>query len=304
LSDLSKRIADGLIALGPRARQQIEAATRAKLAATSASTVLTFVTPSGRRLEPAPSVAYISALWSFTRNQLYEGETLDSALSQPIAETVQSALQDFLGSEAAHTAIATAVGGGVGGASQSILSAELTRVAKEVFDQTGLSPKSVLEDLVVHTAHDQAVNFLHSAAGKALLAALSKTLVTAVGKIAVYSLVKAAAVKAVSSVAFKSLIVAVIKKIGLLTIAKAAVIKLLAIALPAVVVAKIPIFWVLLPLVVAFLAYEMHNMPGKLSKELPPQIGEKLQENWPEIAKATADHILLEAMRRAAEAAH
>lgn len=87
------------------------------------------------------------------------------------------------------------------------------------------------------------------------------------------------------------------KKVGIALLIKTVVIKVLATVAPALIAAKIPIFWIIAP-VIGFLIYkEVKNMPAKLAEKIPPEIGSEIERTFPEIARKFAEMILADTVR-------
>ncbi|MGF1582969.1 MAG: hypothetical protein ACFCD0_26920, partial [Gemmataceae bacterium] len=94
--------------------------------------------------------------------------------------------------------------------------------------------------------------------------------------------------KVMASAAIKAAIVALIKKVGIAVLIKTAIGKALVALLAVVGIAHVPAVWILLPLIVGFLAYEYFHFPGKLAKKLPKEIRESVSSKFGELNEKIA----------------
>jgi hypothetical protein len=95
---------------------------------------------------------------------------------------------------------------------------------------------------------------------------------TTAGKIALKQVLTIVVKKVMASAAIKTAIVTIIKKVGVGVLVKTVVGKALVALLAAVGIAHVPVAWVILPLIAAFLAYEYFTFPEKLAGKLPAQV--------------------------------
>lgn len=97
----------------------------------------------------------------------------------------------------------------------------------------------------------------------------------------------------------KPIVLAVLAKVGIAAIAKAAVAKALSVIIGVgAVSASVPAAYMLLPAILAFLAYEAYTLPKKLAAKLPKEITAKLEADFGAINTAItaelADSLLQE----------
>ena len=285
--------------VGPDACLRCEERARATILNTSASEILTFVTPYGTRIEPTASIEYVKALFAFVRGKPHEGEELDSAITQPIVEATQAALIESLNSDLVQAAIRRSIAPEhtVGTEIRATVDKEAKWIINEAVSASGIHPLGPLGDQVSAFASERAAEILHSALGKTVIAAFAKIAVTAQGKVIIARLITTGAAKVAASTALKSVVLAAVKKVGVAVLVKALVVKILATLLPAVIAAKIPVFWIVLPLIAAFIVHDMKKMPTKLAEVIPGKIAAQIRTAFPEIARDFAHLVLGEAIR-------
>ncbi|MCC7421019.1 MAG: hypothetical protein IT428_12120 [Planctomycetaceae bacterium] len=296
--DLAAQIADQLTSqYGATVRSSVEASVRETILSFKASEVLTFVTPDGRTFSPAATTSYLKALWCFARGNPYEGVELDSIITQPIVQSTERVLVEALNSPDVRQIIAQTIAPGpqVNEELQSTLGSESAWITREVLSTAGVSPLGAASDQIASQASALAHDLMHSAAGKTVIAGVAKAAATTQGKVLLAKLVTMAAGKIAASTAMKVLIVSSLKKVGIALLIKTVLIKVLATVAPALVAAKIPVFWIILPILGGFIYYEMAHIPQKLADKVPGEIGDAISRAFPEIARKFAQMILAEA---------
>jgi hypothetical protein len=294
------RIADGLIReIGPEARKNAEAAARQALLNSEAETILTFVTPGGTRYRPSVDADYAKALWCFVREKPMDGRPLDSAVTEPVVQAIESSVLQTLNSEKASQVVAGALAQAAA-LSQTTVRSELKQdakfISKEIISLSGMSPAAIVADQITDIASQQAMDVLNTSAGKALLAAIAQVASTAMGKVMIMKLIQASAITLAKSTALKAAVLGALKKVGILVVVKTVIVKALAVMAPGLLTVKIPVFWILLPFVGLFIAHEMGNMPNKLAKELPGKVGGEIDKAFPAMARSFAEMILAQAV--------
>ncbi|MEZ6043937.1 MAG: hypothetical protein R3C20_25885 [Planctomycetaceae bacterium] len=284
-------------------RRRTEERTRSTILSVRASEILTFVTPSGRRIEPDVSREYVEALWSFARGNKFQGGELDSAVTQPILKATEDALVEVLNSEAARKVIAESIApyDGVTESVQGVVGSESIWATREILATAGINPLSFATDPIMNQTSAVAHDLLASTAGKAIMGSIAKIALTAQGKILLARLITAAAGKIAASAAMKVMIMGALKKVGIALIVKAVVVKVLATVAPALIAAKIPIFWIIAPVIGLLIYKEVKNMPAKLADKIPPEIGSEIERTFPEIAREFAQMILADTVRELAQ---
>jgi hypothetical protein len=291
ISEITKEL---VASVGPKAVAGAEKASRATILSHGAAECMTFVTPMGRRISPAASAEYVKALICFVRQTDYNGAPLDSAISDPIVKATENALVEALNSDAARDAIVRAVipSGQVNQTVGDAVDADAQRLVKDLLALSGVDPVTQVGAHLTAQAADRATDILQSSTGKAVIAAVAHFAATTQGKVILTKLITMAGAKIAASTMFKSIIVGALKHMSLGVVVKLVLVKLLALAIPALVTAHIPIFWVIMPVVVAFTVYEMVHIPQKLADKVPPQIGAEIEKSFPKIAEEFAKLVM------------
>jgi hypothetical protein len=231
-----------------------------------------------RRVAPEASKEYASILIAFCRGHKYNGYSLDSAVTPVVLETVESTLLDFFASESVGQAVSEAI-------TRQFTEAQAGKktVAQELNENVDWAKQEVATLLnygtvdsialqIVNLGADQIHEFLASSIGKQLILAVTKMMATSAGKTFLINAMKMAIAKIMTSVALKAAIISLLKKVGVGILIKSAVGKALVAILAVVGLAHIPVFWVLVPLLLAFLTYEYKTFPEKLAAKLPQEV--------------------------------
>jgi hypothetical protein len=290
--------------LGPKVRSSVSSAVRKSVLAASPAEVMTFVTPGGTRYAPEVSVDYVKALWSFVRGQDFDGRPLDSALTKPITAAVEGAIVIELNSDDARSIVSRAVTKSteVNTDVRSTFAGGAELLAEQIGNYVGMFSGSAVADQVANAATGSAADILNTTSGKMIVAGIVQVAGSASGKALISALVKSSAAKVAGATLLKAGVAAGLKKIGLVILIKAVIMKVLAVLLPGVVLAKIPIFWVLLPIIGAFIAHELSSMPKKLAEKLPGPVSEQVGGNFAEIAKSFSEMVLADLVTEVARA--
>jgi phosphate/sulfate permease len=99
----------------------------------------------------------------------------------------------------------------------------------------------------------------------------------------------------------KTTIITIIKKVGIGVLIKTAVGKALVALLAAVGIAHVPLAWIILPLIAAFLAHEYFTFPKKLAKKLPSEMRYAMSLRFGELNEkiaASATHVILAVLEK------
>lgn len=292
---LVDELADQLTAeIGPAVKARVEKDTRQEILDCKSKDVLTFLTTSGRRYEPSANIDYAKALYHFMRGNGFNGQSLDSAITQPVVDVTERAVLAELNSDATARVVQRVLAPGqeVNSTVRATSGDEAKDAAAFILAQAGLHPSTIAAEQITTLASQNASEILGSASGKAILAGVVQASATTAGKAMLAKIITATASKLAGSKLFKVAVVAGLKKIGALLIIKAVLAKILAAMLPAVVAAKIPIFWVLIPIIGAFIYHEMKSIPRKLAEQLPPKLATEVEGAFPTIARSAAEAIL------------
>lgn len=301
--DVLDQFALGLSSMAPEARLAVETEVRAAILSTNAGTILTFRTASGKELKPSATPDYAGALWCFLRQKQFNGEDLESAVNEPIVQAVQQALVSVLAREqTAGVMLApvrvTGISGSVDDAAREMGRQDLDWLRREFMAAANLPGAETIQSHVTALAAHNAAAFFKTAAGTAVLKSVAVVASTAAGKILIAKLLSTAAAKVAASTLLKGMLLAFIKKVGLVLLIKTVLVGGLGAAIGVDRLRNVPPQLVIGAIVVVlggFLTYEVWNMPKRLAKDLPGQIGGKIGEEWPEISRVFSAAILQQA---------
>ncbi|MFM7166316.1 MAG: hypothetical protein ACKO3T_13835 [Planctomycetaceae bacterium] len=281
------------------ARQKTESSTRQAILNTRASEILTFVTPSGRQIKPEVSAEFVEALWCFARGTTFRELELDSAVTQPILTAAENTLVELLNSDQARQVILTTIAPSdtVRENLQAHVGSETFWATREILNAARLNPVHANAAPILNQTSSLTHDLLASSAGKAIMGGITKVIMTTQGKLLLAKLITVAAGKIAASTALKVMIVATLKKVGIAVLIKAAVVKILATVAPALLAAKIPVFWIIAPVIGILIYREIQKMPQKLAEKIPPLIAVEIERSFPEIASNFAQMILADTVR-------
>lgn len=306
MSELVTAIRDGLVAeMSGDIYSQVHSAVKHSALKCKASDVMTFVSENGRKYKPEADIDYAKALYHFVRQKPFNGSELDSGITEQIMSSVEGAVVKVLNSDKAKTAI---VGSVTGSSVQGDLRTELKDDAKwfsnEMLTAAGVAPVGLVVDNITELMAQSSAEVVNSAAGKTIIASILGAATTTAGKAVITKLIAITTTKIAGSTVLKATVMGTLKKLGIAFLIKAVVVKVLAVAFPALVSMKIPLFWVLVPIIGAFLVREMLHLPKKLSEKLPNTVASEVRDNFPEIAEKFAEAMVSEAVIVVAKANH
>ncbi|MFM7923038.1 MAG: hypothetical protein ACKPJJ_22680 [Planctomycetaceae bacterium] len=144
---------------------------------------------------------------------------------------------------------------------QAHVGSETFRATREILNAAGLNPVHAIAAPILNQTSSLTNDLLASSAGKAIMGGITKVIMTTQGKLLLAKLTTVAAGKIAASTALKVMIVATLKKVGIVVLIKAAVVKILATVAPALVAAKIPVFWIIAPVIGILIYREIQKMP-------------------------------------------
>lgn len=278
-------------------REQVQA----RLLKLSPSEALTFRLLAGdnehRRVAPSGTKEYASILIAFCQGKKYDGFLVDSAVTPVVMTTVENTLLEFFASEAVGQAVSEAVMKQFANArpGKKTVAQELTENAdwakKEISTLLNYGTADSLAMQIINLGADQIHEFFASSVGKLIVTAITKMMATAAGKTILIKAMQAAVAKVMASVALKAAIISLLKKVGVGILIKTAVGKALVAVLAVVGLAHVPVFWVLLPLLLAFLAYEYNTFPEKLAAKLPLEVERIVKDQFDLVSDQAAREI-------------
>ena len=289
-------LADAIKEMAPEAGAAAERAARRAIKNAPAKRIVTIVSEDrSMRRPPAVEVDYVRALVAFTRKARFKGHELDTAISDDIAEAVQEELAELFSRADIAEKLSRTYAESAREASQEELRRQEKWLREELLSTMGL-PDGSIHGMAFQLSASQLSALMQSAAGQAILSAVGKTLATTAGKMMFAGFIRAAVLKVAASTALQTALWSIIKKVGIATLLKTALIPLLVAALPFLVAVKIPIFWVVLPLVGGFLAYEVSRFPQKLADKVPPEVGAAVETQFRGSAREIAEAVFAVAL--------
>lgn len=241
------------------------------------------------RIEPGVSLRFAHALFSVTSGRPLDGCDVVPAIATRIEREVEDVVRDFFGSEAVIGAVSEALlqelrrSGAAQQAYGDVFSENQEWLGRELRVLMDSSVTGSGAGWLIDATADQLHHFFQSAVGKKVLLVVAKTASSTAGKVLIVKGIQLAVAKLMASAAFRSALVAVIKKVGIGILVKTAIGKALLVLLAALGLAKIPVAWIILPAIAAFITYEYKTFPSKLADKLPPRIVQDLRERFDEI---------------------
>lgn len=232
-----------------------------------------------RTLLPKPNREYAKSLLAFIANRKVAGCSIDSYLTPLTTKVVEDQFVAFYSDEQRIKEVLSGIEKRLSEIREEYiahsplydnLDLEKIMELREQNAQASETAKSVLGRLATETmvkAFRQVAAILGKASYKAVILNMGKAIFSS----GIVSFVK-------------PIVLSVLAKIGLAAIAKSAVAKALALLIGiGSVAASVPAAYVLLPVVAAFLTYEIYTLPKKLAFKLPHEISRKLEADFVEI---------------------
>lgn len=227
-------------------------------------------------LLPKPNRQYAKALLAFITNKKMDGYDVDSYLTPLITKVVEDEFIAFYSEEKRLNGVLADIEEG------------LNEIRKEyelhsaLYDHLDLQTAVELREQ--NTQASEMTKFVLSQLSTETMLGVFKQVAAILGK-ASYKAVIVNMGKAVFSsgmVSFiKPIVLGVLAKAGIAAVAKSAVAKALAVIIGiGSIAASVPVAYVLLPVVIAFLSYEIYTLPKKLGVKLPQEISRKLEADF------------------------
>ena len=234
-------------------------------------------TPKGRvlwKLSPDPS--YIARLISFCRGVPHGGNALESALTEPVVGIVTDCFEEFY--ESRSDVLAEAMMGHLMSerAFAEALAAALVGTTSLATDAVRNKAAALLADHLREAVRGASAKGLGASSAKAIGAALSKPIAAKVAMILVKAFgaqLKVLIAKMIASGALKALIAATVKKYVLMAVA-GVVVK--AVATKFGISASAAFAFVLIPVIAAYIAYEVTVFPKTLGEKVSAKVAEEL----------------------------
>ncbi len=272
-------------------RSATESAVRARILRSTATEIMTFITPAGTRFAPELSANYVEALWCFARGKPFRGVKHDSTITMPIVDSVEAAILGVLRSPAVKEIADSALGIGavVRENTQSVITSDGIAATRETLSAAGLDPVAMVADPVLHQSSEAIHNLLATSTGKLIVGSIAKAASTHHGKLLLAKLVTATTAKIAGSTALRTIVVSAIKKVGIAATVKLVIVKAMAAVFPALVSLKIPIMWIVAPIIGFWIYKDVTAMPKKLAAKVPGEVADAAVRMFPEIAGRFAE---------------
>lgn len=248
--------------------------------------------PKPVRWELSADPDYVGRLISFCRGKDHNGRKLDSALTEPVVELVTKKFEKL------YSDNSDKISAGV--LALIVNDANMSKAMVEaIVGSAGLATAAV-RNKVALLLLDHLRVYIHSTAGKALLASLGKSIAASVSKpvgMKVAMLVaklmathlKVVLAKVLSTGALKMVIAAAVKKFLVVAVIS---------AIAKGVAAKFGIglgaafMWVLLPLVAAYITYQIYTFPKELGEKVGEQVAKELSGQYRAVNEEVFDRVV------------
>ncbi len=242
--------------------------------------------------ELAADPSYVARLVSFCRAKPHDGNAIDSALTPPIADLVSQKFQklyDDSSDEIAESVL------------RFIMKDEV--LSKSMVDTVIASSAyaaSAVRNRLASTLLENIQQFLHTSAGHAVTTFVGKTVAATVSKPigakiaamlvkALSTQLKVVIAKVIASGALKGVIATAVKKFVIFAVA-GAIVK--AVAAKFGISTMAAFMWILIPFIVAYIAYEVHTFPRHLAEKVSAKVVEELSGRYTEVNTEVCDRIV------------
>lgn len=284
--------------LGPSAGKAVAAAIHSRILACSSTEVMTFTTKGGKIFVPAFSIDYAKALWCFMWKKKLDGEDLDSKVSAVALQAAEAEFVQFMkGKQVADSLSEPILALNLGEISNTegrkSLNESRAFLQKELAAALGLHGGHGLTSNLTSLVADQAANFFHTASGRAVTSAFVKFASTAKGQIVLAHMVNTSVLHITTSASAKAFLWKLLSHYGLTAFIKQLILPLLGMMFPKLAAMHIPVWPVVIPILVVWMANDINNMPKKLAGKVSEEIGKKVEEEWPAVTKAFIQGALL-----------
>jgi hypothetical protein len=248
-------------------------------------------------LPMAASKRYAGALFAFVRKSNFEGKALDSALTDPTAELVADIFMNRVGEKAneiTERIIPLVISNQrfVEGLSSAILSSYSGPIPQQLQRKITSALTSKLTAALAQSVDATTTATVKATVTKVAAASISSPIAMKVSLAVVKSLsvaLKPIIVKLLGSAVLKAAIASKIKVVVFGAIL-GAFIKLIGIKLG--LTAGTAYFIFLLPIIIAWIAYEVSHFPGKLADKVAEGIAADLAGNFAETTRSLAETIV------------
>lgn len=236
--------------------------------------------------------SYLARLVAFCREKPYDGHAIDSALTQPIAEIVArrfEALYEDSSDDIAETVLQFIM-------DDEVLSNALVDsvIASSAYAGAAVRNRaaSMLLDQIQHFMHTSAGHTVMDVVGQSVATSVSKPIGVKIAALLVKALgtqLKVVIAKVIASGALKGIIGAAVKKFVVFAVA-GVIVKAVAVKFG---IGPLAAFmWILIPFVIAYLAYEVATFPAHLAEKVGDKVVDELSGRYTEVNADACDKIV------------
>lgn len=236
---------------------------------------------------------FCKVLYKFVRKQQYNGHDLDSALTEPISNLVETAYQEFYKSESEAISSGMLV---MLAADELKLVSFVDRITDIALEQFSNQVKKQVVHLVVHQVKESVNQGTLHSVGHHIGHLAATTAGTQVAVIVAHLLLKLlaanighAVAKLLASSFLKKVLAILIKKFVLAAVTTA-VLQFLA-AHVGVAVGGSTIMWIVMPLLIGYIGYQIATFPKKLGEKVSKNIREELESKFESTNKTVLEKI-------------
>ena len=240
---------------------------------------------------------YASALIAFVRKERFEGVALDSGLTPPISNLVAEIFASKLGKEADNISkqiipLLVSSDRFLSSLSTALMAAFSSPIPKMIQGKVGALLTSKLTTVLAQTIDTSSSATIKASIAKVAAASVASPIAVKISASLLVSLgtaLKPIIVKLLASTAFKAAIAAKVKAIvvGALFAAFA---KIIGVKLG--LTAGAAFVWLLIPVVVAWLAYEYSKFPEKLAESVSSSVAETMDNGFRDTSRSIAESII------------
>jgi hypothetical protein len=251
-----------------------------------------------------PDLRYVQALTAFVMKKGFEGKTLDSALSDGTAAKVSEVFSSELATVSeriSETLVPFLVRSEVfaAGLSDAIVLAYRGSIPAHLRQQVTTALTGKLKAVLAHQIDAAAIGSIKTGIGKVVGAAVATPVGVKLTALMLHTLatsLKPIIIKILASTALKAAIATKLKAI-IIGSFLGAFVKFLAVKLGLSTAATFA--WILLPIVIAWLAAEAYRFPGKLADSVSKAVATDMRAGFPQTSRSTAEMIVEMALTEA-----
>ncbi len=236
---------------------------------------------------------FCKVLYKFVRKEQYHGHDLDSALTEPIANMVETAYQDFYSSESEAISRGMLV---MLAADELYLCSFIDRIADIALHQFSNQVRKQVVHMIIHQIEESVKQGTLHSVGQHVGHLAVTTTGTQVTTIVAHLLLKLLAAniahlvaKILASALLKKILAVLVKKFVLAAVTTV-VVQFLATHV-GVAVGGSTIMFIVMPLLIAYIGYQIAKFPETLSEKVSKKIREELESKFESTNKTILEKI-------------